>query len=134
MLADRTKKAQVQSDEKGQKTVQNACAEPCAIERGMRILGGKWTGSILWHLKDGPVRFNDLARMIGGASKKMIAERLRQLEEQGLVERRVLDSSPVAVEYAITPLGETALDFLDALRRWSEGLPHSLGGETTRAA
>ena len=134
MPLDRTKKARVHSDGRGRKTVQNACAEPCAIERGMRILGGKWTGSILWHLKDEPVRFNDLTRMVGGASKKMIAERLRQLEEQGLIERRVLDSSPVAVEYAITPLGETALDFLDALRRWSEGLPPSLGGETAKAA
>ena len=46
----------------------------------MRVLGGKWTGSILWHLRDEPVRFNDLARMIGGASKKMITERLRQLD------------------------------------------------------
>lgn len=91
----------------------------------MRILGGKWTGSILWHLKDGPVRFNDLARMIGGASKKMITERLRQLEEQGLVTRSVLAGSPVAVEYEITPLGVTALDFLDELRRWTESLPSS---------
>ncbi len=114
--------------------MQNACAEPCAIERGMRILGGKWTGSILWHLKDGPVRFNDLARMIGGASKKMIAERLRQLEEQGLVQRRVLDSSPVAVEYEITAFGETALDFLDALLRWSENLPPSPTAEIGKAA
>ena len=124
--SDITKRAKVRSDTRGRKTVQNACAEPCAIERGMRILGGKWTGSILWHLKDGPVRFNDLARMIGGASKKMIAERLRQLEEQGLVERRVIDSAPVAVEYRITALGTTALDFLDALRLWSESLPPSL--------
>jgi len=45
----------------------------------MRIIGRKWTGTILWHLKDGPVRFNDLAWMIAGASKKMITERLRQL-------------------------------------------------------
>ncbi len=119
-------KARVESDPRGRKTVQNACAEPCAIERGMRILGGKWTGSILWHLKDGPVRFNDLARMIGGASKKMITERLRQLEGQGLIERRVLDTSPVAVEYRITPFGRTALDFLDSLRRWSEGLPEAI--------
>ena len=95
----------------------------------MRILGGKWTGSILWHLKDGPVRFNDLARMIGGASKKMITERLRQLEDQGLVTRHVLAGSPVAVEYAITPLGMTALDFLDELRRWTESLPASFHGK-----
>ncbi len=92
----------------------------------MRILGGKWTGSILWHLKDEPVRFNDLARMISGASKKMIAERLRQLEGRGLIERRVLDSSPIAVEYTITPFGATALDCLDKLRLWSESLPDEL--------
>ncbi len=121
-------KAQVLSDTRRRKTVRDACAEPCAIERGMRILGGKWTGSILWHLKDGPVRFNDIARMIAGASKKMITERLRQLEDHGLVDRRVLDTSPVAVEYAITPLGRTALDCLDELRRWSESLPASMNG------
>ncbi len=125
MGSDPNIKARVESDARGRKSVLNVCDEPCAIERGMRILGGKWTGSILWHLKDGPVRFNDLARMIGGASKKMITERLRQLEDQGLVTRRVLAGSPVAVEYAMTPLGMTALDFLDELRRWTEGLPAS---------
>ena len=116
-------KARVQRDAKGRKVTLDACSQPCAIERGMRILGGKWTGSILWHLKDEPVRFNDLARLIDAASKKMIAERLRQLEARGLVTRRVLDTSPVAVEYAITPLGTTALECLDALRRWTESLP-----------
>ncbi len=116
----------IETDAMGRKKVYGPCTKPCAIERGMRILGGKWTGSILWHLKDGAVRFNDLARMIGGASKKMITERLRQLEDWGLVERRVLHTSPVAVEYTITPLGATALAFLDELRRWSESLPPAL--------
>lgn len=119
-------RARIESVENGRKLVHEACAQPCAIERGMRILGGKWTGSILWHLKDEPVRFNDLSRMIGGASKKMIAERLRQLEEQGLVRRQVLDTSPVAVEYSLTPFGGTALAFLDELRLWSESLPGDL--------
>lgn len=116
-------RARVEADKKGRRIVQDACMEPCPIERGMRIIGGKWTGSILWHLKDEPVRFNDLARMIGGASKKMIAERLRQLEERGLVKRSVITSSPVSVEYSITPLGASALGFLDKLREWSEELP-----------
>jgi DNA-binding HxlR family transcriptional regulator len=89
----------------------------------MRIIGGKWTGSILWHLKDGPVRFNDLARMVGGASKKMITERLRQLEAQGLVTRKVMDTAPVSVHYEITEFGCSALGFLDELRKWSENLP-----------
>ncbi len=115
--------ARVELGPRGRKSVVDACTKPCAIERGMRILGGKWTGSILWHLKDGPVRFNDLSRMIGGASKKMIAERLRQLEARGLVAREVIDGGPITVEYRITPFGETALDCLDALRLWSESLP-----------
>lgn len=112
--------ARVESDDRGRKIAVEACAEPCAIERGMRVLGGKWTGSILWHLKDEPVRFNDLARMIGGASKKMISERLRHLETHGLIDRQVLETRPLGVAYQITAKGETALRFLDELRRWSE--------------
>ena len=119
-------RARVVEDEKGRRQAYDVCVEPCAIERGMRIIGGKWTGSILWHVKDGPVRFNDLARMIGGASKKMITERLRQLEQQGLVLREVRETSPVSVEYSITPLGTSALAFLDELRKWSESLPSAV--------
>lgn len=116
-------RAHVKEDNKGRRNAVEACDEPCAIERGMRIIGGKWTGSILWHLKDEPVRFNDLSRMIAGASKKMITERLRQLESQGLVRREVLETSPVSVQYSITPFGCSALHFLDELRKWSESLP-----------
>ena len=115
--------AHVTEDSKGRRRVAAPCMEPCAIEKGMRVLGGKWTGSLLWHIKDGPVRFNDLARMVGGASKKMITERLRFLEAKGLVSRHVRETSPVIVEYAITPLGETAIKVLDELREWSESLP-----------
>jgi len=86
----------------------------------MRLLGGKWKGSILWHLKDGPVRFNDLARQLGGASKKMVNQRLREMEAMELVERRVLSTRPVAVAYAITGFGRSALDVLDQLRVWAE--------------
>ncbi len=115
--------AQIHKDPHGRKTVKDACHAPCAIEQGMRIIGGKWTGSILWHLKDGPVRFNNLSRMISGASKKMMTERLRQLEQQGLVRRNVLDTRPLSVNYEMTEFGRTALCFLDELRKWSESLP-----------
>lgn len=86
----------------------------------MRLLGGKWKGSILWHLKDGPVRFNDLARQLGGASKKMVNQRLKEMEEAGLLARRVLSTRPIAVAYEITDFGRSALDVLDQLRAWSE--------------
>ncbi len=96
------------------------CTEPCPIERGMRVLGGKWTGSVLWHLKDGPVRFNELSRQLGGASKKMVDQRLKELEAQGLIRRLVLSTRPIAVAYEITAIGSSALDVLERLRDWTE--------------
>ncbi len=126
-------RARVEEDSRGRRQVLEACMEPCPIERGMRIIGGKWTGSILWHLKDGPVRFNDLARMVGGASKKMITERLRQLEAQGLATRQVMGTAPVSVQYEITDFGRTALGFLDELRKWTESLPEPVEPATEDA-
>ncbi|WP_077288347.1 winged helix-turn-helix transcriptional regulator [Cognaticolwellia aestuarii] len=96
------------------------CEQPCLIERGMRVLGGKWKASILWHLKDGPVRFNELSRMLGGASKKMVDQRLKELEAQGLVTREVISDRPIAVAYEITDFGRTALDILEKLKDWTE--------------
>ncbi len=107
-------------DEKGRKTVVDMCHEPCAIEKGMRLIGGKWKGSLIYHLKDGPVRFNDLARMLGGASKKMIDQRLKELEGEGMILRKVISDRPIAVSYELTEFGRSALKILDDLRVWSE--------------
>ncbi|MBY7860448.1 helix-turn-helix transcriptional regulator [Vibrio fluvialis] len=113
-------KAKVEVDLKGRKSVIGACTEPCAIEKGMRILGSKWKGSIIYHLKDGSVRFNDLSRMLGGASKKMVDQRLKELESENMVIRRVLNDKPLAVSYELTEFGKSALTILDELRKWSE--------------
>ena len=113
-------KATVSVDPQGRKTVSEPCLEPCPIERGMRLIGGKWKGSILWHLKDGPVRFNDLTRQLGGASKKMVNQRLKEMEEMGLLERRVLSTRPIAVAYEITDFGRSALVVLEQLKDWAE--------------
>jgi DNA-binding HxlR family transcriptional regulator len=110
----------VKTDKAGRKKAMNACMEPCAIEKGMRFIGGKWTGSIIYHLKDGPVRFNDLTRMLGGASKKMIDQRLKELESRDMVIRKVINDRPVAVTYELTEFGQSALNILDELRIWSE--------------
>ncbi len=112
--------SEVVLDKKGRKSVLNVCAEPCAIEKGMRLIGGKWKGSIVYHLKDGPVRFNDLARMLGGASKKMIDQRLKELEAENMVIRKVISDRPIAVSYELTEFGRSALNILDQLRIWSE--------------
>lgn len=113
-------KAHIKIEANGRKTVAAVCTEPCAIERGMRIIGGKWKGSILWHLQDGPVRFNDLARQLGGASKKMVTQRLKEMEEIGLVKRRVLSTRPVAIAYEMTDFGRSSLTVLEQLKDWAE--------------
>lgn len=95
------------------------CDAPCPIERGMRLLGGKWKASILWHLQDGPLRFNELARQLSGASKKMVDQRLKELEHEGLVRRQVQSQRPIAVSYSITPLGQGALSLLEQLKDWT---------------
>lgn len=110
----------VKTDSKGRKKVLNPCTEPCSIEIGMRLIGGKWTGSLLYHLKDEPVRFNDLARMLGGASKKIIDQRLKELESNGMVIRKVIRNRPIAVTYELTDFGRSAIKILEDIRVWSE--------------
>lgn len=113
-------KSRIETDSQGRKRVINECKEPCAIEKGMRLIGGKWKGSILWHLKDEPVRFNDLTRMMGGASKKMVDQRLKELESEGMVIRKVISDRPIAVTYQLTDFGCSALNILQQLKDWSE--------------
>lgn len=113
-------KSSIVVDHKGRKSVINPCTEPCPIEKGMRLIGGKWKGSLTYQLKDGPVRFNDLVRLLGGASKKIIDQRLKELENEGMVARTVLSERPLAVSYELTEFGQTALKILDDLRVWSE--------------
>ena len=76
----------------------------------MRLLGGKWKASILWHLKARPLRFNALSRELGGASKKMIAERLKEMEEIGLVRREIISTKPVAVSWLAHSLSAPEID------------------------
>ena len=113
-------KSKIKKDERGRKKVIDACTEPCAIEKGMRLIGGKWKGSIIYHLKDEPVRFNDLTRMLGGATKKMVDQRLKELEDEGMVIRKVISDRPIAVTYELTDFGKSALHILEELRTWSE--------------
>ena len=107
-------------NKKRKKVVLNGCDEPCPIERGMRLIGGKWKGSILWHLQEGPLRFNELSRQLSGASKKIITERLKEMESYGLIKRKVISDRPIAISYELTAFGKSALLILKDLKKWSE--------------
>ena len=119
-MCNQPMESDIETDSRGRKSALDPCTEPCAIEKGMRLIGGKWKGSIIYHLKDRPVRFNDLARMLGGASKRMVDQRLKELEAEGMVIRKVISERPIAVTYELTDFGRSALKILDDLRVWSE--------------
>lgn len=79
----------------------------------------KWSVHVLDELCEQPCRFNQLRRLIPVTQKSLTAT-LRRLERNGIVERRVIDARPVAVEYRITPLGKTLREPIEAILRWSD--------------
>jgi len=83
-------------------------------------IADKWTVLVLGALDPEPVRFNALKRRLGGISQKMLGQTLRQLERNGLVERRAFATVPVTVEYSLTPLGAALTARVNALREWAE--------------
>ncbi|MFP3480444.1 helix-turn-helix domain-containing protein, partial [Burkholderia sp. SIMBA_057] len=70
-------------------------------------IADKWSMMVLHVLADGPLRFNVIKRQLEGITQKALTQCLRRLERNGLISRRVIPVSPVAVEYAVTPLGRT---------------------------
>lgn len=84
----------------------------------------KWSLHVLDRLCEGPLRFNGLRRAIPVITQKSLTAALRRLERNGMVERVVVSTRPVAVEYRITPLGKTLQDLIDALLLWTaDNLP-----------
>lgn len=91
------------------------------VEAIIRLLEGRWNLVILFHLFGGQVqRFSDLEKLITGISQKMLAQQLRQLEEDGIVERTVHQQVPPKVDYRLTEWGQVLCPALDALLKWAE--------------
>lgn len=79
----------------------------------------KWSLSVLNELCDRPSRFSELRRAIPSVSQKSLTATLRRLERNGVIERNLLSSRPVAIEYRITPLGKTLRHPVDVLLEWA---------------
>lgn len=98
----------------------NVYASDCPTRQVLDRIGDKWTALIIGVLEEGPHRFSELQRCIGGISQKMLTQTLRSLERDGLVNRTVYAEVPPRVEYALTPLGETLCAPIAAIRQWAE--------------
>ena len=96
----------------------NTC--PAQYEAAMEVLGKKWTALILRPLLEGPCRFTDMSAYVPGLSDRLLSHRLQELEERGVVERRVYDQRPVRIEYVLTEKGRDLREVLEAIARWAD--------------
>lgn len=87
--------------------------------RAIEILGRRWTGAIVRALLAGRTRFNDIAHTVPGLSDRLLSERLKELETEGIVVRTVTPSTPVRVEYSLTEAGVALVPVVKAVAEWA---------------
>jgi DNA-binding HxlR family transcriptional regulator len=94
------------------------------VETAFRMLEGRWKMVIIFRLFAEPVlRFSELERAIPGVSQKMLIQQLRELERDGIVQRRVYPQVPPKVEYRLTDWGQAMCPALDTLLEWAAARP-----------
>lgn len=93
----------------------------CPVETTLMLINDKWKVLILRDLMPGTKRFGELRRSIGHVTQKVLTAQLRQMEEQGLLTRKVYAEVPPRVEYTLTDLGYSLKPVLDAMWTWGEG-------------
>jgi DNA-binding HxlR family transcriptional regulator len=90
-----------------------------AYHRAIELIGKRWTGAILFVLMDGPLRFSEVKLLVPDLSDRLLSERMKELEGEGMVERRVIDDMPVRVEYALTEKGRALEPAVRSLKVWA---------------
>lgn len=104
----------------------------CPVEAALDLIGGKWKSIILFRVMEETRRFNELRRLMPGLTQRMLTNQLRELERDGLIERKVYAEVPPKVEYSMTAFGKTLEPVLITLKQWAEVqmLPRMNANET----
>lgn len=90
----------------------------CPVTYTMQKIGGKWKPIVLFLIVQGINRFGKLQRSIEGISKQMLTKQLRELEADGILERKVYAEVPPRVEYFLSPLGESLMPVIKSMKKW----------------
>jgi DNA-binding HxlR family transcriptional regulator len=97
----------------------------------VELIGRRWTGAILRAMLNGTTRFSDITAQVPGLSDRLLSERLRDLEDEGIVTRTVIPERPVRIEYHLTEKGQALGPVLESVGTWAEmWIPQSLAEET----
>ena len=99
----------------------NGAAQVCVrFHHAVELIGRRWTGAIISVMLNGPQCFNEMLAAVPGLSDRLLTERLRELEAEGLVRRTVLPGPPVRVSYELTEAGQSLEPVIESLGRWAE--------------
>lgn len=104
----------------------------CPVETTLTLIGDKWKVLILRDLLPGTKRFGELKKSIGSVSQKVLTAQLRDMEESGLITRKVYAEVPPRVEYSLTDLGQSLKTILDAMCNWGEDYKASFNANKGR--
>ena len=97
------------------------CTEVCPqFHEAIELIGKRWTGAIVCALTERPMRFGELGKAVPGLSDRLLSQRLRELEDEGLVEREVEAGTPVRVTYSLTATGEDLEPAIRELKAWAK--------------
>ena len=91
----------------------------CPVRIVLDQFSDRWAIQAVFALKAGPIRFNALRRELNGITQKVLGQTLQRLDKNGLVERHVVTSKPIAVEYSLSELGTSLLPLVEQLRLWA---------------
>lgn len=107
----------------------------CPSQETLAILDGKWTLEILAQLMyEGTLRFGELRKLIPSVTQRMLTQKLRELEERGIVHRQVYAVVPPKVEYSLTELGQSLKPVMDALSDWSRANASAMSNVAANSA
>lgn len=90
----------------------------CPVQATANAIAGKWKVQIVWHLAYGPSRFGELRRLLANVSEKVLTAQLRELENDGVVHRAIVETQPRQVTYSLTSEGEELLPAMQLLCQW----------------
>lgn len=99
----------------------------CPVETTIETIGGRWKVLVIHHLFEGVKRFGELNRLLEGISARTLTRQLRELEEDGIIDRHVHPQAPPKVEYSLTPLGRELEPVLAAMHVWGERVSNARG-------
>ena len=90
-----------------------------AYHQAIELIGKRWTGAIVFVLLDGSLRFSEVKLLVPEISDRLLSERMKELEAEGIVQRRVMDAMPVRVEYGLTEKGRALEPAVRSLKVWA---------------